>query len=466
MTATIAPSRSRRDGIVERQREPRAARRAGDRLGVEAAIGGILVLSPAVVAEREAGHRRVRPVVRHRADDREARAALRAVDEGVPVAAIGRVVQLAQAVVARGNVGRNERRAAVSLRLFAIVKLRSPRARHRLGDELLDARERRRFLARAPRRTRRASRVAFGLDHDAVAVVEDVPVELEPRRERHGRTAGSRRPGRRRAPVSPPLDCGHIASHACERDGVRRRRNRERPRVSLRGNRNRNPAAAPMYGSGRAWNVAARRSRTGRRRQRVISAGRAGRRSSRLCSGRGYRVVGPLVDQAGDRLRRPRRRADDLPVGWTDVQDAATYRLERRDDEAASATPSGPHSWKQFLFPPRVRQWRPSARRTAVRGRRRTSPTSRAACADRSPRLASCTRSRSRTGSSSAAPYTEPDYAARRDGAFIVAVNCFEPGGTCFCVSMETGPKVESGYDLALTEILDGEHRFLVEVGS
>jgi ferredoxin len=31
---------------------------------------------------------------------------------------------------------------------------------------------------------------------------------------------------------------------------------------------------------------------------------------------------------------------------------------------------------------------------------------------------------------------------------------------------MGTGPKAESGYDLALTEILDGEHRFLVETGT
>jgi ferredoxin len=62
--------------------------------------------------------------------------------------------------------------------------------------------------------------------------------------------------------------------------------------------------------------------------------------------------------------------------------------------------------------------------------------------------------------------YVDGDYAARRDDAFVVAVNCFEPGGTCFCVSMGTGPKAEAGYDLALTEILDGDHRFLVEVGS
>ena len=41
--------------------------------------------------------------------------------------------------------------------------------------------------------------------------------------------------------------------------------------------------------------------------------------------------------------------------------------------------------------------------------------------------------------------YVDRDYAARREDAFVVAVNCFEPGGTCFCVSMGTGPKAEAG---------------------
>ena len=62
-------------------------------------------------------------------------------------------------------------------------------------------------------------------------------------------------------------------------------------------------------------------------------------------------------------------------------------------------------------------------------------------------------------------------YAARREDAFIVAVSCTDPGGTCFCVSMGTGPRPEGGrdarFDLSLTELLDGGvHRFLVEVGS
>ena len=37
--------------------------------------------------------------------------------------------------------------------------------------------------------------------------------------------------------------------------------------------------------------------------------------------------------------------------------------------------------------------------------------------------------------------HTDPGYAARRDGAFMVAVNCGQAGGTCFCVSMDAGPR-------------------------
>ena len=62
--------------------------------------------------------------------------------------------------------------------------------------------------------------------------------------------------------------------------------------------------------------------------------------------------------------------------------------------------------------------------------------------------------------------YVDRDYAARREGTFVVVVDCAEPGRLCFCTSMGTGPAAESGYDLALTELLDGEHRFLVRVGS
>jgi sulfhydrogenase subunit beta (sulfur reductase) len=72
---------------------------------------------------------------------------------------------------------------------------------------------------------------------------------------------------------------------------------------------------------------------------------------------RGYLVMGPtLRDNAivYDRLES----ADQLPIGWRDVQDGGQYRLERRDDAARFGYAVGPHSWKQLLFAPQVVLWR------------------------------------------------------------------------------------------------------------
>jgi len=50
---------------------------------------------------------------------------------------------------------------------------------------------------------------------------------------------------------------------------------------------------------------------------------------------------------------------------------------------------------------------------------------------------------------------------------FIIAVNCGQAASTCFCVSMQTGPKASCGYDLVLTEVLEKKnHYFLAETGT
>ena len=179
----------------------------------------------------------------------------------------------------------------------------------------------------------------------------------------------------------------------------------------------------------------------------------------------GYLVVGPTV-RDGAIVYEELESADELPVGWTDRQDGGTYRLERREDEARFGYAVGPHSWKRFLFPPKIRLWR--ARRSEsgelmVEEDDTKDARPLAFFGVRSCDLhAIAIQDRIFVGGR----VVERDYAARREGAFVVAANCFEPGGTCFCVSMGTGPRAESGYDLALTEILEDEHRLLVEVGS
>ena len=178
----------------------------------------------------------------------------------------------------------------------------------------------------------------------------------------------------------------------------------------------------------------------------------------------GYRVLGPTV-QDGAIVYAELEDGRELPVGWTERQDGGTYRLERRADEARFGFAVGPHSWKQSLFPPRVRLWQ--ARRngdgTVEVEEEAPDATPLAFLGVRACDLhAIAIQDRIFVGGR----FVDRDYAARREGTFVVASNCFEPGGTCFCASMGTGPRAEAGYDLALTELLDGGHRLLVEVGT
>jgi formate hydrogenlyase subunit 6/NADH:ubiquinone oxidoreductase subunit I len=63
--------------------------------------------------------------------------------------------------------------------------------------------------------------------------------------------------------------------------------------------------------------------------------------------------------------------------------------------------------------------------------------------------------------------YGDPIYAARRRGAFVIAVQCMQAAATCFCASMGTGPQVNHGFDLVLTELIhQGSHSFLARAGS
>ena len=85
----------------------RAAVRAGDRLGVEAAVGWIVVFRGALFVERPGCHRRLSSIVRKGEDDGIARAAVGAIDIGIVKAPVARVEELREAGIAGGKIGRD-----------------------------------------------------------------------------------------------------------------------------------------------------------------------------------------------------------------------------------------------------------------------------------------------------------------------------------------------------------------------
>ena len=179
---------------------------------------------------------------------------------------------------------------------------------------------------------------------------------------------------------------------------------------------------------------------------------------------RGFDVVGPTRRDGAIVYDRISRIAD-LPEGWTDRQEAGRYRLERRDDAALFGYAVGPHSWKRFLHPPQEVLWRATRQDDGFAVRPEPPPDAPFAFIGvRACELhAIAIQDRVFTGGA----HQDRGYALRRRGAFIVALNCGTAGGTCFCVSMGTGPRAEAGFDLALTELIDDtRHDFLVEVGS
>lgn len=173
-----------------------------------------------------------------------------------------------------------------------------------------------------------------------------------------------------------------------------------------------------------------------------------------------YLLVGPTVSE-GAIVIDEISQTSDLPIGWTDRQMAGSYRLERRNDAAYFGYVVGPHSWKKYLYPPQLDLF------SAVRNNGSFSVCPARADAPQyafvgvRPCDVQAIAVQDRVFLQG--PHQDPNYKLRRQKAFILAVNCTEPGGTCFCASVHTGPKISVGFDLALTELDDV---FLVEVGS
>ena len=178
----------------------------------------------------------------------------------------------------------------------------------------------------------------------------------------------------------------------------------------------------------------------------------------------GYQTIGPTVRDSAivyDEINS----TEALPIGYTDTQDGGKYRIKKGKEKTYFGFNVGPQSWKKYLHPPVLNLW------TAKQNDKGFSIET---TKDDIPQYAfigvrSCELNailiQDKVFMDS--DYVDTHYKARRKKDFIVAVNCVQAGGTCFCVSMNTGPKVESDFDIALTEVLQSnQHYFIAESGS
>lgn len=177
-----------------------------------------------------------------------------------------------------------------------------------------------------------------------------------------------------------------------------------------------------------------------------------------------YQVIAPTV-RDGAIIYDEVQTVAELPVGWTDEHEGGKYRLHRRNDEALFGYVVGPHSWKRFLHPPQQRLWQATRDEAGFHITPETeAPPKRAFLGVRSCELhAIAIQDKVLLNDQ----FTDTFYQTQRENVLLIAVNCGQAGGTCFCVSMNTGPKVTNGFDLVLTEVIEGDqHFFVMEAGT
>jgi ferredoxin len=178
----------------------------------------------------------------------------------------------------------------------------------------------------------------------------------------------------------------------------------------------------------------------------------------------GFTTVGPR-QRDGAILLEPFDAPRDLAWGWRDKQEAGHYRLKASTEDTLEGFTVGPDAWKRFLYPPRLELLSAQMKDGVLElPERRESPPRYAFIGVRPCDLAAVAILDRVLGTP---PFTDAEYIARRNAAFVVAMNCVRAGGTCFCTSQGTGPRARAGFDIALTELDRGDGpRYLAEAGS
>ncbi len=177
---------------------------------------------------------------------------------------------------------------------------------------------------------------------------------------------------------------------------------------------------------------------------------------------KGWTTIGPHVKDGAIVLDEI-KAVEDFPIGISDHQGPARYRLTKRANKAVFAYNVGPQSPKGILHAARKVIWK--GNKTDLKSQNAAEELPHIAFVGIRPCELKAIKIQDEV--LLRGPYGDAFYAARRKNLFFLVVNCGQAGGTCFCASTNSGPKATSDFDIAATELMgDNDHRFLLQAGS
>ena len=169
----------------------------------------------------------------------------------------------------------------------------------------------------------------------------------------------------------------------------------------------------------------------------------------------GMWVVGPRVKE-GTIVYETIDNVSQLPVGYRDKQSPGQYELVKSKKQSGYFSwANGPQAIKPLTFTPKEALWQAHQ---AKDGSLQFTPV----VAEKKAVAILGVRACDLGGLSLQdqhfldQEFVDPYYESRREGVFLIAVNCSHPADTCFCHATGNGPSAKSGYDLVITELDDG----------
>ncbi len=183
-----------------------------------------------------------------------------------------------------------------------------------------------------------------------------------------------------------------------------------------------------------------------------------------LIKSEGYNIIGPVVED-GAVKKGTIKSINDLPQGYTDSQAPGSYTLTYdENNKELFSWAVGPTSFKDYFFPPKQVLFSGKISKdkvTLVQVDAKVSKTCFFGMRPCEVAGMSVLKNVMMGGQ-----YQDPVAADMSQNVLVVATECGFPAETCFCSSFGSGPMASENFDLVITEITNGDNRYLIRSGS